>query len=188
MASRLDGNVRVITVDSGRLPEETYELMDAVRERYGLQIEAYTPDSGELEGFVRREGVNAFYRSVPLRVQCCEIRKVNPLRKVLQELDAWVSGWRRDQWTTRKDIMKVEIDHEHGGLLKLNPLADWTEDQVWEYIRAYDVPFNRLYERGYRSIGCAPCTRPTEADEDPRAGRWWWEQGSRKECGIHCKL
>jgi thioredoxin-dependent adenylylsulfate APS reductase len=185
MARRIDPAVRVFTIDTGRMPAETYELMDQVRDRYGVALEVYYPDAAELEEFVRREGVNAFYRSVPLRLGCCEIRKVNPLNKVLATLDAWVTGLRRDQSSTRAAVQAVEIDHDHGGLVKLNPLAGWTEPQVWEYIRANDVPTSALYAQGYTSIGCAPCTRPTTAGEDPRAGRWWWELDAPKECGIH---
>ncbi|MGE0544938.1 MAG: phosphoadenylyl-sulfate reductase [Dehalococcoidia bacterium] len=185
MARRINPTVRVFTIDTGRMPAETYELMDQVRDRYGIALEVYYPDATELEDFVRREGVNAFYRSVPLRLGCCEIRKVNPLNKVLASLDAWVTGLRRDQSSTRAAVRAVEIDHDHGSLVKLNPLAGWTEAQVWEYIRANDVPTSALYEQGYTSIGCAPCTRPTTAGEDPRAGRWWWEFDAPKECGIH---
>jgi thioredoxin-dependent adenylylsulfate APS reductase len=185
MTRRIDPAVRVFTIDTGRMPAETYDLMDQVRDRYGIALEVYYPDAGELEEFVRREGVNAFYRSVPLRLGCCEIRKVNPLNKVLATLDAWVTGLRRDQSSTRAEVRAVEIDHDHGGLVKLNPLAGWTEAQVWEYIRANDVPTSALYAQGYTSIGCAPCTRPTTAGEDPRAGRWWWEFDAPKECGIH---
>jgi thioredoxin-dependent adenylylsulfate APS reductase len=188
MAWRIDPQVRVFTVDSGRMHPETYELMDRVRERYGIPIEVYYPDSRQLEPFVRREGVNPMYRAVPLRLRCCEIRKVNPLKRALGDLDAWVTGLRRDQWASRSNIRKIEIDHDHGGLLKVNPLADWTEEEVWEYIRDNDVPYNTLYDQGYTSIGCAPCTRPTKAGEDARAGRWWWEKNAPKECGIHCPL
>jgi thioredoxin-dependent adenylylsulfate APS reductase len=188
MAWRIDPTVRVFTVDTGRMHPETYELMERVREKYGIAIEVYYPDPAELEPFVRQHGINAFYRSVPLRLRCCEIRKVNPLKKVLDGLDAWVTGLRRDQWASRSNIRKVEIDHDHGGLLKLNPLADWMDDEVWEYIRANDVPYNTLYDKGFTSIGCAPCTRPTAPGEDPRAGRWWWEVNAPKECGMHCPI
>lgn len=185
MARRIDPAVRVFTIDTGRMPAETYALIDQVRDRYDVALEVYYPDAAELERFVREEGVNPFYRSVPLRLGCCEIRKVNPLNKVLVGLDAWVTGIRRDQSTTRAAVRPIEIDHDHGGLVKLNPLANWTEEQVWEYICANDVPYNALYNQGYTSIGCAPCTRPTAAGEDPRAGRWWWEIDAPKECGIH---
>jgi thioredoxin-dependent adenylylsulfate APS reductase len=188
MAWRIDPSVRVFCVDSGRLHQQTYDLMDRVRERYGIPIEIYYPDAGQLEKFVHAEGINPFYRAVPLRLRCCEIRKVTPLTKVLEGLDAWVTGLRRDQWASRANIRKVEIDHDHGGLIKINPLADWTEEEVWEYIREHDVPYNALYDEGYTSIGCAPCTRPTKVGEDARAGRWWWEKNAPKECGIHCPI
>jgi phosphoadenosine phosphosulfate reductase len=188
MAWHIDPTVRVFTIDTGRLHQETYELMERVRERYHLTLEVYYPDAAELEAFVRREGINAFYRSVPLRLHCCQIRKVNPTKRALATLDAWVTGLRREPWVSRMNIPKVEIDHDHGGLLKLNPLADWTEEEVWAYIREHDVPYNALYDRGYRSIGCAPCTRPIGPQEEARAGRWWWEQNAPKECGIHCPI
>jgi thioredoxin-dependent adenylylsulfate APS reductase len=188
MAWRIDPKVRVFAVDTGRMHQETYDLIDQVRERYGMNIEIYYPDAAELARFVSREGINPFYRSVPLRLRCCEIRKVNPLLKVLDGLDAWITGLRRDQWASRSNIRKIEIDGDHGGIAKVNPLADWTDEEVWEYIRANDVPYNALYDQGFTSIGCAPCTRPTREGEDKRAGRWWWEKNAPKECGIHCPL
>jgi len=137
---------------------------------------------------VTKHGINPFYRSVSLRLLCCEIRKVNPLNRALSNLDAWVTGLRRAQSGTRTGTAKLEVDASHGGIIKVNPLADWSEGQVWDYIRANDVPYNALYDKGYTSIGCAPCTRPTQPGEDPRAGRWWWENGVPKECGIHLRM
>jgi phosphoadenosine phosphosulfate reductase len=188
MAWRIDPGVRVFAVDTGRLHQETYDLIERVREHYKIDIELYYPDATELASFVSREGINAFYRSVPLRLRCCEIRKVRPLIKVLDGLDAWITGLRRDQWASRSNIRKLEIDHDHGGIAKINPLADWTEEEVWEYVRANGVPYSALYDQGYTSIGCVPCTRPTRAGEDKRAGRWWWEKNAPKECGIHCPI
>lgn len=189
MALRIDPNVKVFTIDTGRLPMETYELIDQVREHYGKPIEVYYPDDDELSGMVGKHGINAFYRSASLRMLCCEVRKVNPLNKALANLDAWITGLRRSHSTGRANTTKIEVDEAHGGILKVNPLADWTEEQVWEYIRANNVPYNRLYDQGFTSIGCAPCTRPTEAGEDSRAGRWWWESGTTpKECGIHLSI
>ena len=185
MASRLGRGVRVVTVDTGRLPPETYELIDEVRDRYGIDVEVHLPDQQELAEMVGRHGVNPFYKGVSLRLLCCEIRKVNPVNKVLATLDAWMTGLRRSQSATRSDVEPFELDEAHGGILKVNPLAHWPEEQVWDYIRSNDVPYNRLYDKGYTSIGCAPCTRPTQEGEDPRAGRWWWESGVAKECGIH---
>jgi thioredoxin-dependent adenylylsulfate APS reductase len=185
MAWRIDPTIRILTIDTGRLPDETYALIDTVRERYGVSIEVVLPDTRELEAFVRSEGVNAFYRDVELRRQCCAIRKVAPLKRALAGAEAWISGQRREHAASRRSIGKVEHDESHGGIVKLNPLADWTTSQVWEYLAAHDVPHNTLYDRGYTSIGCAPCTRATAAGEDPRAGRWWWELDEAKECGIH---
>jgi len=188
MAWRIDPSVRVFTIDTGRQPEETYRLIDRIRERYGIQTEVFLPDTKVVEQMVSRHGTNLFYRDVNLRLLCCQIRKVLPLRRALLNFDAWVTGLRRDQWATRSNIRKIEIDHDHGGIVKFAPLADWTEDEVWDYIRANDVPYNELYDRGYKSIGCGPCTRAVAADADPRSGRWWWETGAPKECGMHCAI
>jgi phosphoadenosine phosphosulfate reductase len=188
MAWRIDPRVRVITVDSGRLRQETYDFIDQVRERYAIPIEVFTPHAAELEPFVGEHGPNPFYRSLELRVRCCEIRKVAPLTRALRGFDAWVSGQRRDHLTTRRNIRVIERDELHGGMVKLNPLAHWSEDQVWDYLRAHDVPYNTLYDQGFTSIGCAPCTRATRPGEDPRAGRWWWEAEATKECGMHCRV
>lgn len=188
MAWRIDPNVRVFTVDTGRLPQETYEFMEQVRQRYGVSVEAYVPDTREVEVMMRRHGPNLFYQALPLRLTCCDIRKVRPLRRALAGLDAWITGLRRDQWASRSNIRKVEIDHDHGGLMKVNPLADWAEEEVLEYLRDNDVPVHPLYAKGYGTISCAPCTRPVAAGEDPRSGRWWWEVNAPKECGMHCSL
>lgn len=188
MACKIDPHVRVFTIDTGRLHEETYQLIEEVRKVYDLSIEVYFPDRGEAERMVRDFGVNLFYKSVELRHLCCHVRKVRPLLRVLQGLDAWATGLRREQWASRHNIMKIEVDHDHGQIIKLNPLADWTERQVWEYIKTNAVPYNKLYDKSYKSIGCEPCTRAVSPDEDPRAGRWWWEENAPKECGIHCSL
>lgn len=185
MAWRLDPRVRVFTIDTGRLPAETYALIDRVRERYGIAVEVYLPDAAAVEALVRRHGVNLFYQAVPLRLACCETRKVRPLQRVLAGLDAWVTGLRRDQGETRRAVRPIEWDAGQGGLVKLNPLAHWTEAEVWAYVRAHDVPTHALYARGYSSIGCQPCTRAVASGEDARAGRWWWERETAKECGIH---
>ncbi|HEX9943233.1 MAG TPA: phosphoadenylyl-sulfate reductase [Thermoanaerobaculia bacterium] len=188
MAWRLDPGVRLFTVDTGRLPQETYDVMEEVRKRYGIEVEVYFPDARQVESMVRRFGPNLFQRSVQARLLCCNVRKVEPIRGVLEGLDAWITGLRRDQWASRANIRKIEIDHDHGGLAKINPLADWTLEEVKEYNRAHDVPEHPLYAKGFTSIGCAPCTRATAAGEDPRAGRWWWEKNAPKECGIHCPI
>jgi len=176
--------IAIFTLDTGRLPQETYELMDRVRDRYRLAIEIYSPDAQAVEAFVRTHGVNAFYRSVELRQRCCTVRKSAPLARALAGRDAWITGLRRAQSVTRRDLSVEEFDAEHG-LAKFNPMADWTEDDVWSYIRRHDVPTNALHALGYPSIGCAPCTRAIELGEDIRAGRWWWERPEHKECGLH---
>lgn len=189
MAYRIRPDVRLVTVDTGRLADESYVFIEQVRERYPeVRLEIHTPDHRHVEPMVNLHGINLFYRDVPKRLLCCHVRKVRPMLRALQGLDAWVTGLRRDQWASRANIRKAEIDHDHDGIVKINPLADWAEDEVWEYVRKNDVPTHPLYERGYTSIGCAPCTRPIEAGEDSRAGRWWWEKDAPKECGIHCPI
>jgi len=185
MAWRIDPKVRVFTVDTGRLPQETYDIMQRVRDRYKIDIEVFFPDARKVEAMVRGHGPNLFYTSVEARMWCCHVRKVEPMRRALHGLEAWITGLRRHQGVSRATINKIEFDSEHGELTKLNPLCDWTSEQVWDYIHAYNVPSHRLYQRGYTSIGCAPCTRPTQQGEDLRAGRWWWERDVPKECGIH---
>jgi phosphoadenosine phosphosulfate reductase len=176
--------IGIITLDTGRLPGETYALIDRVRERYGLPIEIYAPDTVNLEAYVRPNGVNAFYRSVELRLGCCGVRKVEPLARALKGRGAWITGLRRAQSATRDAIAPEEFDAVHQ-LPKFNPLADWSDDDVWNHIRAHGVPYNPLHDRGFPSIGCAPCTRAIEPGEDVRAGRWWWERADARECGIH---
>ena len=186
MLWHLDPQSRVFTLDTLRLPTETYALMDELRDRYGIVVETFYPDLGTVGEMVRERGFNLFYRSVANRQHCCEVRKVEPLGRALASLDAWISGLRREQAPTRGSMHKVERDALHGGLVKINPLADWSSEDVWTYIRAHDVPYNSLHDRGYPSIGCAPCTRAVRPDEDPRAGRWWWElDPAAKECGLH---
>ncbi len=186
MLSRLEPPTRIFTLDTGRLPAETYTLMEAIRDRYGLSIEVYFPQAEAVEAMVRERGVNLFYKSVENRKLCCGVRKVEPLGRALAGLDAWITGLRREQAVTRTQVEKVELDADHGGLIKVNPIADWTWDQVWAYIRAQSLPYNALHDRGYPSIGCAPCTRAVEPGEDLRAGRWWWERDpAAKECGLH---
>jgi len=189
MAHAIDPNVRLFSVDTGRLPAETFDLIEAMRERYpGLNLDLLSPSPAPVNAMVKKHGPNLFYRSVENRLLCCQVRKVLQLQRNLARLDAWIPGLRRDQWATRSDIRKVEIDHDHGAIVKLNPLAEWTEDEVWDYVREHELPYNALYDKGYTSIGCAPCTRPTAAGEDLRAGRWWWESNAPKECGIHCAI
>jgi phosphoadenosine phosphosulfate reductase len=173
---------RVFTLDTGRLPEETYRMMETVRERYGISVESVAPLPEELEGMIAENGPNLFYRSPEMRALCCEIRKVRPLQRKLQGLKAWATGLRREQSAERSEVRKAE---DVDGRVRLCPLADWTSGEVDRYIRENGVPMHPLYERGYTSIGCAPCTRAVSPGEDERAGRWWWEPQDRKECGIH---
>ena len=182
MASRLPGRVRVLTLDTGRLPEETYRMIETVRERYGMTVETVSPDAAEVEAMLRLHGPNLFLREVAFRNLCCEIRKVRPLERKLRELKAWVTGLRRSQNESRAEVRKIERIE---GRFKLSPLANWTSEQVRDYIQQHHVPMHPLYAAGYRSIGCAPCTRAVQPGEDERAGRWWWEQDAAKECGIH---
>jgi phosphoadenosine phosphosulfate reductase len=176
---------RVFTLDTGRLPQETYDLIDAVRRRYGIEIEVFLPQAERVEAMVRAKGVNLFHDSIDNRRECCAVRKVEPLGRALATLGGWVTGVRRDQITTRAATPKFGDDPQHPGTWKVAPLADWSSDRVWQYIRDHDLPYNALHDRGYPSIGCAPCTRAVEPGEDERAGRWWWEQPDQRECGIH---
>ena len=176
---------RVFTIDTGRLPQETYNLMDRVRERYDMEIEVYFPKAERVEEMVRAKGLNLFYDSVADRRLCCAIRKVEPLDRALEGLDAWISGLRPEQSEARADVKAVQIDAVHGGRVKLNPLATWSKDQVADFVRKNGIPVNALHEQGYPSVGCGPCTRAVKAGEDERAGRWWWESESNRECGIH---
>lgn len=187
MAWKLNPEVRVFTLDTGRLHQETYDVMDVIRSRYNINIEAYAPDAAAVERMASNHGFNLFYISVDNRKLCCDIRKVKPLERALGSLDAWITGLRREQATTRSLTQKVEVDEAHGGILKINPIADWSAEQVWNYIRSNNIPYNKLHDQGYPSIGCEPCTRAVKPGEDPRTGRWWWEQGAYKECGLHIR-
>jgi phosphoadenosine phosphosulfate reductase len=185
MMAKIDKNAKVFTLDTGRLNQETYDVMDDIRAKYGIEIDVFFPDQKEVEEMVKSQGMNLMYASVENRKLCCEIRKVHPLNRALASLDGWITGLRRDQAATRADTKKIEIDNSHGGIVKLNPIADWSSDMVWDYIRKNNVPYNKLHDMGYPSIGCEPCTRPIKIGEDPRAGRWWWESAANKECGLH---
>lgn len=176
--------LEVFVLDTGRLHGDTLDLAGSLEWRYGIPVRIYRPNAQAEGQYVVHFGRDAFYESVELRRKCCEIRKVEPLQRALAGKRAWVTGLRRDQAASRSNVAAEEDDTLHG-LRKFNPLADWSEDEVWDHIRRYDVPYNQLYEQGYRSIGCAPCTRPVVAGESARAGRWWWETGAASECGIH---
>lgn len=185
MLKELTAKPRIFSLDTGRLPGETYDVMDRIRSKYGLSIEVYFPDHTAVEAMVREKGVNLFYESIENRKLCCAVRKVAPLNRALSTVDAWVTGLRREQSPTRTQIPVMELDRDHGDILKINPIATWTEKDVWDYIKQNAVPTNELHKAGYPSIGCAPCTRAIEPNEDPRAGRWWWENPETKECGLH---
>lgn len=186
LIARSDVAIGVFTLDTGRLNEETYELMAQVHQRYDISFDVYAPDAADVEAYVRDNGPNGFYDSVMLRRECCYIRKVRPLKRALSGKRAWLTGQRREQSATRQELPFDEWD-EDNRLHKFNPLADWSQDEVWAYIRRHDVPTNALHAKGYPSIGCAPCTRAIEPGEDERAGRWWWEQPENKECGLHVR-
>lgn len=177
-------DARIFTLDTGRLPEETHDVAERVRTHFGVAIETYVPEREPVERLMRDKGPFSFRLSLDNRKECCGIRKVEPLKRALAGLDLWITGLRRGQGATRTELRKLEWDDAFG-LLKLNPIADWSEERVWDHIRAYELPYNALHDRGYPSIGCAPCTRAVEPGEDIRAGRWWWEQASHKECGLH---
>jgi phosphoadenosine phosphosulfate reductase len=183
--ARLVDKPRVFTLDTGRLPQETYDLMDATRRRYGIDVEVYFPHPIDVEAMVRGRGLNLFYDSIEDRKDCCGVRKVEPLKRALATVDGWITGLRRDQIVTRAETPKIGIDRDHGGIWKVAPLAAWTRDQVWAYIRRHEVPYNALHDQGFASIGCAPCTRAIQPGDDERAGRWWWEEPAQRECGIH---
>ena len=184
MIARHRFGIDIFTLDTGRLHAETLGLLSGISGRYGREIRVVGPDPAAVEGYVGRHGKDAFYGSVELRKRCCEIRKVEPLERALAGKRAWISGMRRGQSTARADIAAEEQDDARS-MRKFNPLADWSEVDVWSYIRNFDVPFNPLHGKGYPSIGCEPCTRAVAAGEDPRTGRWWWEQSEKKECGLH---
>jgi len=177
-------DIGMFSLDTGRLPQETYDLMQTVRLRYSVPLHVYFPSSALVESFVLKHGVNGFYESVENRKACCHARKVEPLKRALAGKKAWITGMRREQAVTRGSLEVSALDLDHG-LHKFNPLLDWTNEEVWEYIKANDVPYNALHDQFYPSIGCAPCTRAITPGEDIRAGRWWWEDPQNKECGLH---
>ncbi len=184
LIAKFQPNIDMFSLDTGRLPQETYDLMQAVRERYNVPLMVYFPAAQAVESYIAKNGVNGFYDSVENRKACCNMRKVEPLKRALTGKKAWITGMRRDQAVTRGGLEVSEFDAEQG-LQKFNPLLDWTNAEVWEYIKQHDVPYNRLHDRFYPSIGCAPCTRNVTPGEDIRSGRWWWENPENKECGLH---
>lgn len=184
MLMKINPKARIFTLDTGRLFPETYDLIDRTSRKYKTKIEVFFPEHQKVEKMVNEKGINLFYESVENRKFCCHLRKIEPLQRAFAELDAWVCGLRAGQAVTRKDIALVEWD-ENNGLVKVNPLASWSEEQVWAYIHEHKVPYNILHDKGFPSIGCQPCTRAVEPGEDVRAGRWWWENPDTKECGLH---
>ncbi|MCA1857872.1 phosphoadenylyl-sulfate reductase [Massilia oculi] len=176
--------IGIFSLETGRLHAETLDMLDRVRATYGIDIALFKPQPEAVQAYVAKNGLNAFYDSVEMRKECCRIRKVEPLGRALAGKRAWITGQRRAQSTTRAELAVQEMDAAHG-MQKFNPLADWSEQDVWEYLRTQHVPYNALHERGYPSIGCEPCTRAVQPGEDVRAGRWWWENPESKECGLH---
>ena len=185
MMHRIESSSRVFVLDTGRMHQETYDLIDRVRDRYDKKVEVVLPDGEAVQSMVHEHGMNLFYESLQNRQLCCRLRKVEPSARFLADLDAYVTGLRRGQHLTRSDTRKVEVDRAGGGILKVNPLVDWSHDDVWQYVRSHAVPVNRLHRQGYPSVGCEPCTRAIQPGDDPRSGRWWWENPETKECGIH---
>lgn len=183
---RNDPEVKIFTLDTGRLPEETYTVMDQTNRKYGIKIDVYFPELLDVEVLYKTQGINGFRESINNRKWCCHVRKIAPLKRALENLDVWITGLRRSQSPTRESMRLVEWD-EANGRIKLNPLIEWSEEKIWNYIKSYKIPYNALHDQGYRSIGCSPCTRAVEEGEDSRAGRWWWETPEHKECGLHLK-
>lgn len=186
MVCNIDKNARVFTLDTGRLFPETYELIDKTNKQYNIHIEIFFPDHQQVESMVKEKGINLFYDSIENRKLCCNVRKIEPLKRAFAGLDAWICGLRKDQSVTRFYSKLVEWD-DVNKLVKINPLINWTEQQVWDYIRKNNVPYNTLHDKNFPSIGCQPCTRAIATGEEVRAGRWWWEQPEQRECGLHKK-
>jgi phosphoadenosine phosphosulfate reductase len=185
MAS-IDPASRIFTLDTGRMFPESYDVIERTIARYKIKIGIFFPDRAAVEKMVNMEGINLFYDSIENRKLCCHIRKIEPLNRALEGLDVWISGLRRSQSVTRTEIKLVEWDENHK-MIKVNPLINWTEEQVWDYIKLKNIPYNRLHDQGFPSIGCQPCTRAVQPGEDVRAGRWWWENELQKECGLHVR-
>jgi phosphoadenosine phosphosulfate reductase len=176
--------IDIFTLDTGRMFQESYDVLERTIARYKKNIEVIFPDKKEVEDLVNAKGINLFYQSIENRKACCQIRKTNPLQRKLANYDAWIVGLRREQSITRSDLQIIEWDEMHS-MIKINPLYNWTEKEVWERIKSKQIPYNKLHDQGFPSIGCAPCTRAIEKGEDVRSGRWWWELPEQKECGLH---
>lgn len=186
MVMKIKPSTRIFTLDTGRMFPETYDVLDRTNKKYDIKIEVFFPDYKQVEEMVAKKGINLFYESIENRKQCCHIRKIEPLKRAFKGLDVWICGLRKDQSVTRFFTQVVEWD-EGNRLLKINPLIDWREKDVWDYIKKHDVPYNKLHDQGFPSIGCQPCTTAIKPGEDVRAGRWWWEQPEQKECGLHVR-
>jgi phosphoadenosine phosphosulfate reductase len=186
MISAIDPSTRIFTLDTGRMFPESYDVIERTMARYKINIEIFFPERQQVEKMVNEKGINLFYESAENRKLCCHIRKIEPLNRALGGVEVWISGLRRSQSVTRTGISMVEWDENHD-IIKINPLLNWSENQVWDYIKQKNIPYNRLHDQGYPSIGCQPCTRAIQPGEDVRSGRWWWENEFQKECGLHVK-
>jgi phosphoadenosine phosphosulfate reductase len=186
MLAGINDPMKIFTLDTGRLFQETYDLLDITRKKYGVPIDVYFPDSARVEEMVNSRGINLFYESIENRQLCCHIRKIEPLKRALGGMDVWITGMRKDQSVTRTGAALIEWDKTYK-IIKVNPLIHWTSEMVWAYIQAWNIPVNELHSKGYPSIGCLPCTRAIQPGEDVRSGRWWWELPEFKECGLHKK-
>ncbi|MBE0513977.1 phosphoadenylyl-sulfate reductase [Sulfurimonas sp.] len=186
MILKIDSDARIFTLDTGRLPQQTYDVMDRTNLKYKTKIRAYFPESRDIEKLYYKQGANGFYDSLENRKECCYVRKIAPLKRALNGVEVWITGLRAEQSQTREEMQMLEWD-ESNGVIKLNPLILWKESDVWSYIRENGVPYNALHDEGYPSIGCEPCTRATDVGADIRSGRWWWENPEHKECGLHIK-
>lgn len=186
MILKINKDSNIFTLDTGRLHPETYDVMDATNLKYGIKLEVFFPKNEDVEKLYETQGINGHFESIENRKNCCGIRKMEPLKRALKPLKVWITGLRAAQSVTRTDMPVVEYD-ENFNVIKVNPLINWSEEDVWDYIKTNNVPYNKLHDQGYPSIGCAPCTRPVKAGEDIRSGRWWWENPEHKECGLHAK-
>lgn len=186
MMAKINPEFQFFTLDTGFLPKETLDTITMMEDRYGISVEKLKPNPERVKQMVEKHGIHLFYESIENRKLCCHIRKVEPMNAKLSALDGWITGLRRDQNESRRNMSMFELDSMHDGIVKINPIINWSIEDVWGYIRRHDVPYNALLDRNYPSIGCEPCTRAVKPGEDPRAGRWWWERGV-KECGLHVK-
>ncbi len=186
MIAGIDKSTKIFTLDTGRVFPETYQTLHDTNKKYGINVEVYFPNSEKVERMVNEKGINLFYKSIENRKMCCDVRKIEPLRRAMTDVDVWVTGIRKEQSITRILTEVVEFDPINE-IIKINPLLEWTEDELWQYINNNDVPFNKLHDKGFPSIGCQPCTRAIKEGEDVRAGRWWWETPEQKECGLHSR-